>query len=110
MPVDGVPRLALELARVLEDHDSRRWIAMRDDLAHQGVRERGLTRRGPSGDEDVLAVTNAVEEHLLLRRGQDLRLHVVLEAVDLARALPDNEDRRCRDRRQDPLETISIDR
>src|SRR5437773_2426823 len=110
MQLDGVPRLALELARVLEDHDSLGWIAVRDDLAHQGVRERRLTRRCPSGDEDVLAVTDAVEKHPLMRRGQDARLHVVLEAVDPARALPDNEGRRCGDGRQDPLETISIDR
>src|SRR5207247_5878788 len=86
-----------------------RWIAVRDDLAHQGFRERGLTRRGPSGDEDVLAVTDSVVEHLLLRRGQDPRLHIVLEAIDLARALPDHEGRRRGDRRQDPLETVAID-
>src|SRR2546425_2991142 len=110
MQLDGVPRLALELARVLEDHDSLRWIAVCDDLAHQGVRERGLTRRGPSGDEDVLAFTDSVEEHLLLRRGQDPRLHIVLEAIDLARALPDHEGGRGGDRRQDSLETVAIGR
>src|SRR6266567_3951939 len=98
MQLYGVPRLALEFARVLEDHDSLRRIAERDDLAHEGVRERGLARRGPSGDEDVLAVADAVEEHFLLRRGHDPRLHVVLEAINLARALPDDEGRRRGDR------------
>src|SRR2546425_12459300 len=106
----GVPRLALELARVLEDHDSLRWIAERDDLAHEGVRERGLARRGPSGDENVLAVAHAVEKHLLLRRRHDPSFHVVLEPIDLARALPDHEGRRRGDRRQDSLETVAVGR
>src|SRR5438445_1941691 len=107
--LDGIPRFALQLARVLEDHDSLCWIAERDDLAHQGVCERGLARRGPSGDEDVLALTDAVEKHLLLARSQDPRLHVVLEAIDLARALPHHEGRRSGNRRQDALETVAID-
>src|SRR5437016_1493142 len=110
MQLHGVPRLALELARILEDHDSLRRIAERDDLAHEGVRERGLARRGPSGDEDVLAVADAIEEHLLLRRRHDPSFHVVLEPIDLARALPDHEGRRRGDRRQDSLETVAVGR
>ena len=35
---------------------------------------------------------------------------LVVEAVDLARTLPDHEGRRRRNRRQYPLETIAIDR
>src|SRR2546428_843381 len=50
MELDGVPCLALELARVLEDHDPLRRVAECDDLADKGIRERGLTRSGASGD------------------------------------------------------------
>src|SRR5207245_10906892 len=55
-----------------------------------------LFRSRPSGDDDVLAVADGFEEHLLLRRGQDPRPDVIFEAVDLARALPDHDRKSTR--------------
>ena len=110
MELDGVPCLALELARVLEDHDPLCRVAECDDLAHQGVRECGLARPGPSSDQDVLAVMDGFEEHLLLPDGEDPSFDVVVQGIDLARALPDDEGGRRRDGRQDSLEPVTVHR
>src|SRR5437773_1663256 len=73
MELHYVPRLAPELARVLEDHDSLRRVAERDDLPHQGVCERGLARCGPTRDDDVPALTDGIEEHFPLYGRHDPR-------------------------------------
>jgi hypothetical protein len=61
--LDGISRLALKLARVLEDRDPLCRSAQRDDLAHQGAGERRLARCRPTGDDDVPPLPNALAEH-----------------------------------------------
>src|SRR5262249_6216760 len=102
--------VALKLPRVLEDHDALRRIADRHDLAYEGIRKRGLPRRGAAGDQDVPALADTIDQNALLRWRQDPSLDVVVEAVDLARALADDKGGRGGDGRQDSLEAIAVDR
>ena len=57
---DEVGRAALQLARILDQHDA---VGGAGDLGQQRVGERGLAGRGAAGDEDVLAVGDGVAQH-----------------------------------------------
>src|SRR5262249_352103 len=92
--LNRVACFALELARILQDDNPLGGITGRDDLADQSVGKRGLARRRSAGNDDVAPVTDSIAEYFELAGRHDAGLRVVIEAVDLARQVADDE-RRC---------------
>ncbi len=99
-----VRRGALQLARVLDQHDA---IAGLGDLGKKRVDQGGLASGRPARDQDVATMGDRDLQRHSLRGGHDAGGDVVGEREHRDRRLADGE-RRCRDdRREQPLEALA---
>src|SRR3989442_10170498 len=65
--------------------------------------------RGPPSDHDILARADRFAERLCLPRFNDPGGHIVVEGVDDAWPLSDDEHRGRGDRREDPFEAVPVE-
>ncbi len=90
---DEVRRGALQLARILDQHDA---VAGLGDLGEERVDQRGLAGRGAAGDEHVLALAHRDAQQLGLRRRHDAGVDIVVEREHGDGRAADGEARRRR--------------
>lgn len=99
-----IGRGALQLARVLDQHDP---VGRPRDLRKQGVGQRRLAGPRAPGDEDVQPVGDARAQDLGIMLRHDAGGDIVGEREDRDRRLADREGRRGDDRRKQAFEAFS---
>ena len=100
---DEVRRGALQLARILDQHDA---VAGLGDFGEESVDQRGFAGGGAAGDEHVLAFAHRDAQQLGLRRRHDAGVDIVAEREDRDGGAPDGEARRRHHRRHQALEPL----
>ncbi len=100
---DKIGRCALQLARVLDQHDA---VVGLGDFGEQRIRQCGLAGRCAPGDENVASLGDRQSKHVRLVGGHDAGGDIVAEREDRDGGLADGEGRGGNDRRQKPLEPL----
>jgi hypothetical protein len=101
---DQVRRLALQLARILDQNDAFGGLC---HLGEERVDEGRLAGRGSPGDQNVAPLRNGIPEDFGLLARHDAGGGIIIESEDRDRRLADGKRWRRNDRRDQAFEALS---